>query len=280
MPHTQKTNPTPPPRSWEVVHGDCLAVLDRPVGFAHLCVCDPPYNINQAYDAYLDNKPCEEYLAWTADWLAAVRHALHPHGSFWVFIPDEWVSEIDVLAKARFQFVKRRHVVWAFTFGQANQKNFSRSHCHLLYYTAQKTNFHFDAEAARVPSARQAVYGDKRARSGGKQPDDTWMLLKEQLEPYMTPDKDVWLENRICGTYKERRAHSPNQVPLPVMDRIVRTTSRPGDTVLDLFAGTGSLGEAAVRAGRNYVGYDVSPTCCQEIAKRLEALEPPARMSG
>lgn len=261
-----------PQPTWRVERGDCVEGLaEMPAGFANLIISDPPYNIGMPYSAYDDDKSYDEYMAWTERWLAAACRALHKHGALWIFAPEEWVSEIDVLAKRKFKLHKRRHVVWAFTFGQASQKNFTKSTCHLLYYVKTKTRFTFADDAVRVPSARQIVYNDPRQNPKGKQPDATWMLLKEQLEPYCGPDKDVWLENRICGTYNEREPHSPNQIPLPIMDRIVRATSNPGDVVLDLFAGAGGLGVAAVTAGRDYLGYDLSKVCVKRSTARIEA---------
>lgn len=250
---------------------DCVTAMHRlPKGSAQLISCDPPFNIGHPYDAYEDNKSYEQYMAWTREWIAAAYQALHKHGSFWIFAPDEWVSEIDVLCKREFHLRKRNHIVWTFTFGVACQKKFSRSHCHILYYTKAATKFTFNAEVLRVPSARQLVYNDKRQNPKGKLPDATWMLLEEQLAPHMTPDRDTWLVSRICGTFKERQHHSPNQIPLPVMERIVLATSNKGDLVVDPCCGTGSTGVACALHERNFIGYDVSDTCVKQSLKRIE----------
>lgn len=255
----------------EIIKSDCVTYIEsQPAGFAHLVVADPPYNQGENYDNYEDARSVEDYWTWTVQWFeAVVDRALNKHGSLWVFVPDEWVSEVDILARGTFHLYKRRHVIWAFTFGQANQKNFSRSHCHLLYFTKTKTKFTFNPDAVRVPSARQLVYNDKRANGSGKLPDDTWMLLREQLEESMTGDKDVWLESRICGTFKERKKHSPNQIPVPIMERIVLTCSNPGDVVFDPFCGTGSSGAACAIHNRNYVATDVSALCVRSAKRRI-----------
>lgn len=253
----------------EAVLGDCVkGMLDLPKRSVQLIVSDPPYNQGQPYDAYADNLSYDAYMDKTADFLLATTKVLTRHGSLWIFAPDEWVSEIDLLARRKFKYYKASHVVWAFTFGQAAQKKFTRSHCHLLWLTRSRTPT-FNEDAVRVPSARQLVYKDPRANPGGKLPDATWMLLKEQLEPYMTPDRDTWLQSRVCGTFKERSKVSPNQIPVPVMERIVRSTSNPGDLVLDPFAGTGGLAEACVRHGRGYLGFDVSKACVEATNRRI-----------
>jgi site-specific DNA-methyltransferase (adenine-specific) len=252
--------------------GDCVKGMKKHAEKARLVLLDSPYNLAQSYDGYEnDKRPYEEFYNWMREWMSAARECLTSDGSMWVFCPDEWVSEIDLYARLTLGLYKTRHVIWAFTFGQAATRNFTKSHCHLLWLTRKKKDYVFNAEAVAVPSARQLVYNDKRANAKGKMPDATWMLLKEQLEPYMTPDKDTWLESRICGTFKERKKHSPNQLPVPLMERIVLACSEPGDLCLDPFAGTGSLAVACVRHGRNYQGYDIGPTAVAETNARIAA---------
>lgn len=253
------------------VVADCVQALSRLDRPAQLIIADPPYNFGQPYDAYDDNRAHEEYMAWTRQWVGAATEALDRHGAMWIFSPAEWVSEIDVLCRHDFRLYKRRHVIWCFTFGQAAQRNFTRSNCHLLYLTKTKTKFVFNEDVIRVPSARQLVYNDRRAVKGGKMPDDTWMLLREQLEPHMTPDRDTWLQSRVCGTFKERQKHSPNQLPVPLMERIVLTCSEPDALVVDPFCGTGSSGVACAMHGRDWLGFDVSTQCVRQSQKRIDA---------
>lgn len=258
----------------DAIKADCAKEMRKlPKGAMRLGLFDPPYNFGMPYDSYDDNKSYDEYMAWTRNWMDAAVHALHRNGSMFIFVPDEWVSEIDMLARHEFKLYKRRHIVWTFTFGVACAKNFARSHCHILYLTKAKTAYTFNADdkELRHPSARQLVYNDKRANPDGCLPDATWMILKEQLEPYMTPDRDTWLVSRICGTFKERKKHLSNQIPLPLWDRIIRATSNEGDLVVDGFMGTGGSGVVATRLNRNYLGYDISPVAVQEATTALEA---------
>lgn len=258
------------------VRGDCVAKLRDARGQVKLLIADPPYNFGQPYDSYKDNKSYDEYMTWTREWMQVATDALDPHGSMWVFCPDEWVSEIDILARKVMRLFKTRHVIWAFTFGQKAQRKFTRSHCHLLWLTKHRSKYTFNLDAVKVPSARQLVYNDKRAVAGGKPPDATWMLLKDQLSPYMGRDKDVWLESRVCGTFGERKKHSPNQIPVPVMERIVKACSDPGDLVVDPFSGTGASGVACAMHDRPWMGFDLSATCVSEGNRRIKAVLSPS----
>lgn len=252
--------------------GDCVKALTerartsgrRPI---KLMIADAPYNIGMAYAGYKDSLSDVEYEAWTRKWLLAAWEALADDGSLWVFCPDEWASLTDVTCKA-LGMERRNWVVWFFTFGQKAQNRFTRSKVHLLYFAKDRKRFTFNAEAVAVPSARQLVYKDKRATPAGKPPDDTWVLLREQLES-CGPDLDVWLESRVCGTFKERMPHSPNQLPVPLLERIVRACSNPGDLVADPFVGSGSSGVAAVRHGRHFLGYDLSAECVKKSRDRI-----------
>jgi DNA modification methylase len=50
----------------------------------------------------------------------------------------------------------------------------------------------------------------------------------------------------------------------------ILTTSQVGDTVLDIYSGTATTGEASLELGRNYVGYEVKPEFILSSAVRLE----------
>jgi DNA modification methylase len=266
----------------KVQQGDCVEVFSNlpaaleaagmPAMRPKLGIADSPYNYGQDYEAYRDRLKRDEFLSWSKTWIRALHNAMHEHGSIWIFAPDEWVSEIDIFCRYELQMHKRRQVVWYFTFGNASQNNFSKSHVHLLYMTMHPRIFTFNADAVRVPSARQLVYNDKRQNPKGKMPDDTWLLVKEQMADAFPPDVDTWLESRVCGTFKERNDFSPNQIPIPVMSRIVRACATPGDLVVDPFCGTGSSGKAALAYGCHYFATDLSGVCAHEAQTALDRL--------
>jgi site-specific DNA-methyltransferase (adenine-specific) len=254
--------------------GDCLRWFPEVAdGSIDLAVTDPPYNLGRNYDDYDDQRPVAEYLAWAKQWLEQLHRVLQPQGSFWLAMGDGLVSELDVLCKS-LGFHKRGQIIWAFTFGMNCQRNFTRAHTHWLYYTKHKKKFVFNEldPTVRVPSARQLVYNDKRAHPRGRLPDDVWVLRKEELDrEFGAYDKDVWIQSRVCGTFKERVPNADNQLPLALVDRIIRTTSVAGQWVLDPFMGVGSVGVAAVQAGRNFHGMELSQSYFQSANRRLDA---------
>ena len=57
-----------------------------------------------------------------------------------------------------------------------------------------------------------------------------------------------------------------------VLDRIVKVHSRPGDTVMDFFAGSGTLGESAHALGRNAILVDSNPDAIAVMRRRFSGL--------
>ena len=249
-------------------HGDCIAGMNGlPAGGIDLAFADPPFNIGYEYDRYDDRRQTADYLAWTEKWLAAVRRVLKPTGSFYVAIGDEYAAELKVRLDG-LGLTMRNWIVWHYTFGVSCTKKFNRSHAHIFYYVVDPRRFTFHTDAVRVPSARQTTYADRRANPLGKLPDDTWVLRPQEDERFFRPDDDTWYVPRVCGTFKERGGH-PCQMPLALLERIVRVSSDPGDLVLDPFAGSGTTLAAAKRLGRDYLGIELSENYADLIRDRL-----------
>jgi site-specific DNA-methyltransferase (adenine-specific) len=257
----------------QILVGDCLNHLAHlPEGCVDLAFADPPFNIGYEYDVYNDRRRREDYLAWTDKWLAAVRRVLSPRGSFYVAIGDEYAAEIKVRLDA-LGLTLRNWIIWHYTFGVSCKRKFNRSHAHIFYYVVNPKDFTFNADAIRVPSARQTTYSDRRANPTGKLPDDTWVLRPQEDERFFKPESDTWYVSRVCGTFKERVDH-PCQMPEAVLERIIRVSSNSGDVVLDPFAGSGTTLVAARKLGRRYLGIELSEEYAARIRQRLEPIQP------
>lgn len=251
-----------------ILVGDCLVILPTlPAASVDLVFADPPFNIGYEYDQYDDRRSKADYLAWTERWLAECKRVLKPTGTMWVAIGDEYAAEMKVRLDAT-GMTMRNWVIWHYTFGVSCKKKFNRSHAHLFYYVAHQDKFTFIPDDIRVPSARQTTYADKRANPVGKLPDDTWVLRPQETEQHFRHDSDTWAISRVCGTFKERTNH-PCQMPEAILERIIASTSKPSDLVLDPFAGSGTTLAVAKRLGRKCVGIELSETYCQGIQQRL-----------
>jgi DNA modification methylase len=273
MSKLRSTTPGSPLRPFQIWHGDNLRVIPQrvPKGQAKLACIDPPYNIGQPYSDYVDRKTRREYLDFLCPRIARHVEYLHDHGSIWILINDANVSEVDVYCKGIGLF-PRKKVTWYYTFGQNNSKNFTQSKATWLYYTKHRTKYTFNANdpAVRIPSARQTVYNDKRANGKGRLPDDVWVLRPQELPAAFHPFADCWYFSRVCGTFKAKVGASPNQIPVLMLDRIIRFCTDPDDLVVDGFGGSMSCGEAAVLAGRRFIGIDLAKGCVNAGYARLD----------
>ena len=267
----------------QIVCGDSIKILNEgPEAWVDLCFADPPFNIGYLYHGYDDRLKTEDYLKFSTDWMRAVHRALKPTGSFYLAIGDEYAADLCVIARRQIGFHLRNWIIWHYTFGQQPRAKFARSHTHILYFTKDAKEFTFSADAIRVPSARQTTYADARANPKGKLPDDVWFLRpQETTEAMFTPEADTWYASRVCGTFNEREGWHGCQMPIAVLDRIIKSSSNPGHVVLDPFNGSGTTVVSAALLGRKYVGIDQSDAYVGYARKRLEhALQNTAGANG
>lgn len=256
----------------QIICGNSIEVLNSgPEGWVDLCFADPPFNIGYLYHGYDDELKTDDYLKFSKDWMQAVHRALKPQGSFYLAIGDAYAADLCVIARREIGFHLRNWIIWHYTFGQQPKRMFARSHTHILYFTKDEKEFTFNPDAIRVASARQTTYGDARANPKGKLPDDVWYLRPQEApEPHFAPESDTWNVSRVCGTFKEREGWHGCQMPIAVLDRIIKSSSNLGDIVLDPFNGSGTTVVSAALLGRRYVGIDQSDAYVGYARQRLE----------
>ena len=83
------------------------------------------------------------------------------------------------------------------------------------------------------------------------------------------PLQSVWNDIRPLHNLSRERLGYPTQKPLPLLERIIKASSRENDIVLDAFCGCGTALVAAQNLRRQWIGIDISPTACRVMAKRL-----------
>ena len=251
---------------------DCIAGMGRMTeGSVDLAFADPPFNIGYKYDVYEDRREADHYLDWTRDWGRALVRTLKPTGTFWLAIGDDFAAELKLIFQRELELCCRSWVIWYYTFGVNCKQKFSRSHTHLFHFVKDPRSFTFNADAIRVPSARQLVYADSRADSRGRLPDDLWILRPQDARDSFKPGEDVWHFPRVCGTFKERTRWHGCQMPELLLARIIQACSNEGETVLDPFGGSGTTLAVAKKLGRRFVGFELSKHYAEQIQSRLSA---------
>lgn len=80
---------------------------------------------------------------------------------------------------------------------------------------------------------------------------------------------DVW---RIKGapTCCLKARNHPSEKPVELMEKMIRNSSREGDTVLDCFMGSGTTGAACVNLNRNFIGFEIDEKYFEIAQKRID----------
>lgn len=228
-----------------IIHGDCLDVLGKlHKAKPKMIFADPPDNCGVKYKGFTDDIPDYERWLWVRLWYA------------WDYLTDIlWVSyfhrhQAQMLSMADEYELPWRQFIWRFTFGQHRQNDCGNGYRPILRLMRPSAKLYPDA--IREPSARQTKYRDKRANPKGRVPDD------------------VWEYPRVCGTFKERKKWHPCQHPKALLRRIVLFSTKPGDLVIDMFAGSGNMLEVCKELKRDCIGIEISRYYCNRIAKEQE----------
>ena len=250
--------------------GDCIQGMQKvPDGCVQLVFADPPFNIGFEYDEYDDRLESDKYIEWCNQWMTEVHRILDTSGSFWLAIGDEYAAELKLEAQ-KVGFHPRSWVIWYYTFGVHCKTKFTRSHAHLFYFTKDEKEFTFNPQAIAVPSARQLVYGDKRANPKGRMPDDTWILRPQDCVDGFHPDEDMWYFPRVAGTFKERAGFHGCQMPEQLLGRIIRSCTNEGDVVVDPFSGSATTITVAKKLDRKYFSFELSKDYVKLGSQRVE----------
>lgn len=201
----------------------------------------------------------DDYLGFLEPRLSEARRLLKPHGSLFVHLDYREVHYVKVLLDELFGRASfMNEIVWAYDYGARTSKRWPCKHDTLLWYAKDPRRYTFRfADVDRIPYLAPKLVGPEKA-ARGKTPTDTW-----------------W-HTIVSPTGKEKTGY-PTQKPLGILNRIVRVHSNPGDLLLDFFAGSGTLGEAAVRNGRRAVLIDDNPQALRVMERRLAFAAPAIR---
>ncbi len=88
------------------------------------------------------------------------------------------------------------------------------------------------------------------------------------------PLQDVWDDIPALGAQANERLGYPTQKPLGLLERIIETSSNPGDVILDPFCGCGTAVCAAQQLGCRWIGIDVTHLSIALLKYRLEDMFP------
>jgi site-specific DNA-methyltransferase (adenine-specific) len=271
----------------QIIYGDNLPVLKQlESGSIDLIYIDPPFNTGKTQSrtriktirseigdrigfqgnsykteklgekAY-DDKFGEDFIeCFIKPRILEAHRILAPHGSLYFHIDYREVHYCKILLDQIFGrqcFINE--IIWAYDFGGKAKNRWPAKHDNILFYVKNPDSYIFDSSAVnREPYMAPGLVGVEKA-ARGKLPTDTW-----------------W--HTIVGTNSKERTGYPTQKPLGVINRIVQASSLPGHTVLDFFAGSGTVGESCLKLDRNFILIDSNPTAMEVMAKRFPKSAP------
>ena len=246
------------------VIADCLEVLRKiPNESIQLIVCDPPYNINVARWDALHN-----YVDWAAEWLSEVERVLKPSGSFVLFGGLQYQAEAgsgDLLSliswlRQNSKMLLANLIIWNYPNGMGAQRFFANRHEEIAWF-GKSSKYFFDLDAVRTKLDQKTLDMYKKDKR----------LNPENLEKGINPT-NVWRIPRLNGNSKERVGH-PTQKPKLLIERLVRSLSYPGSTVLDFFAGSGVTARVAMETGRNSITSDIDEQFLRYLKKHINQMK-------
>src|SRR6266852_65004 len=256
----QPFQPTP-----QILYGDCVAEIAKlPSGSVDLVSTDPPYNLqlqgdlkrpdDSRVDAVNDDwdkfSNFAAYDDFTRVWLTSCRRVMKPNATLWVIGSYHNIFRVGAILQD-LGFWILNDVIWRKTNPMPNFRGrcFTNAHETLIW-------------ASRDAAARQYTFNYEALKAGNEdiQVRSDWTLAL------------CTGEERLKGSDK-KKLH-PTQKPEALLARVVLSSSRPDDLVLDPFCGTGTTGAVAKRLGRRFVGVEREGAYAQAAEKRIARTEP------
>jgi modification methylase len=248
-----------------ILKGDCVAALEKlPEHSVDAIFADPPYNLQlngdlhrpdqskvDAVDDHWDRfDDFAAYDAFTRAWLLACRRVLKPSGTIWVIGSYHNIFRVGA-AMQDLGFWILNDVVWRKTNPMPNfrGRRFQNAHETMIW-------------ASRDSDAKGYTFNYEAMKAAN----DDVQMRSDWLFPICTGAERLKDDNGD-------KVH-PTQKPEALLARVLLSSTKPGDVVLDPFFGSGTTGAVARRLGRHFVGCEREQTYIDAARERIAAVEP------
>lgn len=240
---------------YTVLEGDCLVHMRAiPDAVVDLVLCDLPYGMTDCeWDHPLPFDDLWEHY----------RRVLAPGGAIVLTASGSFAVR---LAASNLKWY-RGEWIWdkvnrVTGFANANRRPLKAHETVLVFYPRQPTY------------NPQMTTGGKpyRSRCGSK-----WAGMNSHIEPVErinTGERYPTTILRIPAPGRKERGLHPTQKPVALMEYFVRTYTDAGALVLDNCMGSGTTGVACVRAGRRFIGIELSDEYSALARRRIRAASP------
>ncbi len=247
-----------------IIKGDCIDVLKSlPKGSVDMIFADPPYNLqlggellrpnNSKVDAVDDHwdqfESLQAYDDFTRQWLSAARDALNDDGSIWVIGSYHNIFRLGYfLQDLGYWILNDIFCRKSYPMPNFHGKRFTNAHeTMILAAKSKNSKYRFNYDSMK------SLNEDLQMRS------DWYIPLCTGSERLKNDDGD--------------KLH-PTQKPEGLLLRVILSSSKPGDIILDPFFGTGTTGAVAKHLGRHYIGIEREDVYIKAATKRIAAVTP------
>src|SRR3989338_6874375 len=238
----------------KIINGDVLEVMKKlPDSSIHLAITSPPYNVGKDYDSHNDQMNYDKYLDWLNKVWVETSRVLVPGGRFCLNIAPTGIKEFlpihhDFTSQLRkIGMLFRTEIIW---YKQT-----------MLKRTAWGS-FKSPSNPHIVPSWEYVLIFSKGQNKLNGNPEDADITKEE----FMKFSDGMW----YIPPERQRNGH-PAPFPEDLIYRLIKFYSFKGNTVLDMFGGTGTVAAVAKKNDRNFVHIDLSKEYCKVTEKRLKS---------
>lgn len=231
-----------------IYNKDCMKVFKEiPNESVDLIFTDPPFNIGKKYDEYKDTEDLFDYYAWCYLWIDECMRVLKKTGQIYIMnFPRHLAFLHQYMIKCGLKYLN--WIAWVRNDNSpyAKKRGFKPNHQDILRFS-KTDDFYFNWRGA----SRKPIWDkDKRVKD-------------------LAGDWDTWSDiTYVKGNSKEKKAH-PCMLPEKLLRKIILTSSKEGDIVLDCFAGSGTTLVVAKQNKRKFIGMEISEKYCKIIKERL-----------
>lgn len=262
-----------------------------------LVYIDPPFASKQDFSnnekAYSDKIKGSEFLEWLRKRLILIREVLANNGSVFVHLDWHKVHYIKILMDEIFgEGNFRNEIIWHYgTYVGNTKNNFPRKHDTILVYGKtidERLFFHQhdgkpendanykrwkdyfnkknEITGANYPAddSKFEGYVKRFINNNGRKPRKNDVLLKVDGKLV----DSVWEIQSVNPMSKEKNGY-PTQKPEELLERIILSSTKEGDIVLDCFGGSGTTAAVAERLSRRWITGDIGKLSIYTIQKRI-----------
>lgn len=242
---------------------DCLKLMESiPEDSIDMIFADPPYNLsNGGFTVHAGKRVSVNKGKWDASegftmdyefhvrWIEACHRILKPGGTLWVSGTYHSIYQCGYAIQL-LGFKILNDISW---FKPNASPNLSGR-----YFTAS----HETLIWARKGEKTKHIYNYQDMKNGNWHEKD---ILKKDGKQM----RSVWSILTPAAEEKKFGKH-PTQKATSVLDRVVLSSTNPGDVILDPFTGSSTTGVVAIRHGRKFVGIDLEEDYLKLSIKRLD----------